>query len=163
MLLLIVHNWSTFSACVNVSHVHDNPGHYTCDCLGSNDPCFEDGNCALEESCPESDGQPTGIISTNMQLQIWWIKFQHWYIYISFSLARCGFVTGFVSGKYKYLGTTTNEEECAKLVRKRKPSATGASYRLSDSFCWAGFGYATTDCAVCLACLFQGAFLSILV
>ena len=68
-----------------------------------------------------------------------------------------------MSGKSQYLGTTTNEEKCAKLVRERKPSATGASYRLSDRFCWAGFGYGTTDCAVCLACLFQGTLLSILV
>ena len=79
-------------------------------------------------------------------------------------LAKCGFVTGFVSGDlhiavslWEYIG----EEACAKLVKEKEPNATGASYRPGDGFCWAGFGNTTTDCSVCLACVFEGIFILI--
>ena len=48
-------------ACLDVNHINDNPGHFTCDCVDSNDACLADGGCVLEERCPESDGQSTGI------------------------------------------------------------------------------------------------------
>ena len=48
-------------ACLDVNHVNDNPGHYSCDCVESSDPCFADGGCVLEARCPESDGDSTGI------------------------------------------------------------------------------------------------------
>ena len=48
-------------ACFDVNHINDNPGHFTCDCVDSNNPCLADGGCVLEERCPESDGQSTGI------------------------------------------------------------------------------------------------------
>ena len=50
-----------FIACLNVNHIHDNPGHYTCDCVDYSDPCLADGSCVTEERCPESDGKSTGI------------------------------------------------------------------------------------------------------
>ena len=48
-------------ACLDVNHINDNPGHFTCDCVDSDDPCLADGGCVVEERCPESDGQSTGI------------------------------------------------------------------------------------------------------
>ena len=48
-------------ACLDVNHVNDNPGHYSCDCVESSDPCLADGGCVLEARCPESDGDSTGI------------------------------------------------------------------------------------------------------
>merc|ERR1719216_472243 len=33
-------NECAFSACLDVNHVNDNPGHYSCDCVESSDPCF---------------------------------------------------------------------------------------------------------------------------
>ena len=47
------------------------------------------------------------------------------------------------------------------MVKEKEPNATGASYRPSDGFCWAGFGNTTTDCSVCLACVFEGIFILI--
>ena len=61
-----------------------------------------------------------------------------------------------MSGTSEYLGNSNDEEECAILVKEKKPLATGASYRTSDRFCWAGFGNNITECSVCRACLFQG-------
>ena len=55
-----------FIACLNVNHIHDNPGHYTCDCVDSSDPCFADAGCVVEERCPESDGKSTGTNLPNI-------------------------------------------------------------------------------------------------
>ena len=42
--------------CIAVSHVHDNPGYYTCDCVPPGDGCFGDG-CVETPECPDMDGQ----------------------------------------------------------------------------------------------------------
>ena len=42
--------------CIAVSHVHDNPGYYTCDCVPPGDGCFGDG-CVETPECPDVDGQ----------------------------------------------------------------------------------------------------------
>ena len=55
-----------FIDCLNVNHIHDNPGHYTCDCVDSSDPCFADAGCVVEERCPESDGKSTGTNLPNI-------------------------------------------------------------------------------------------------
>ena len=48
--------------CSNVNHVNDNVGYFTCDCVSFNNPCLEEGgDCVLEERCPESDGESSGI------------------------------------------------------------------------------------------------------
>ena len=39
----------------------DNPGHYSCDCVPSGDPCFGDGMCMIESNCPDSHGLQIGI------------------------------------------------------------------------------------------------------
>ena len=69
--------------------------------------------------------------------------------------APCGFVTGFVSGESEYLGNAIDEEQCAQMVREEKPLATGASYRKTDRFCWAGSGGSIKDCSICRACVFK--------
>ena len=46
---------------VYVNHIYDNPGYFTCDIVVSNDPCLTDQQCELENKCPESDGERTGI------------------------------------------------------------------------------------------------------
>ena len=48
-------------ACLDVNHINDNPGYFTCDCVDSNNPCLADGVCVVEERCPKSDGKSTGI------------------------------------------------------------------------------------------------------
>ena len=57
---MLYNNICLLLACVNINYVHDNPGHLTCDCVLSDDECFEDGRCIREDRCPESDSQPTG-------------------------------------------------------------------------------------------------------
>ena len=48
--------------CSDVNHVNNQPGHFSCDCVSFNNPCLEeDGGCVLEERCPESDGESSGI------------------------------------------------------------------------------------------------------
>ena len=59
--LALYNNIGLLLACVNVNHIYDNPGYYTCDCVASNDQCLIDEHCEVEEKCPESNGQPTGI------------------------------------------------------------------------------------------------------
>ena len=49
--------------CLDVNHVNNNPPYYACDCVSFNDPCFASGGCVLEEECPESDGESSGIRS----------------------------------------------------------------------------------------------------
>ena len=46
---------------IYVNHIYDRPGYLTCDCVSSNDPCLTDQQCELENKCPESDGERTGI------------------------------------------------------------------------------------------------------
>ena len=46
---------------VYVNHIYDNPGYFTCDIVVSDDPCLTDQQCELENKCPESDGERTGI------------------------------------------------------------------------------------------------------
>ena len=60
---LLSHTTTNLSvlACLDVNHINDNPGYFTCDCVDSNDPCLAEGGCVVEERCPESDGQTTGI------------------------------------------------------------------------------------------------------
>merc|ERR1719253_2486100 len=41
--------------CVPVNHIHDHPGHVTCDCVAPEDPCL-DGDCVLDDSCAGSHG-----------------------------------------------------------------------------------------------------------
>lgn len=43
--------------CVDVTHINDNPGFYTCDCVSPSDPCLADGECVHEHMCPEASGQ----------------------------------------------------------------------------------------------------------
>jgi hypothetical protein len=43
--------------CVDVSHVNDRPGYYTCDCVPEDDDCLTNGACVLEPGCPSLDGQ----------------------------------------------------------------------------------------------------------
>merc|ERR1711935_365969 len=45
--------------CVDVSHVNDRPGYYTCDCVPEDDDCLTNGACILEPGCPSLDGQDT--------------------------------------------------------------------------------------------------------
>merc|ERR1711933_62457 len=51
--------------------------------------------------------------------------------YNNTSHAQCGFVTGFMEPNdlTEFLGISNNEEECAILVKEKRPLATGASYR----------------------------------
>lgn len=43
--------------CMDVNHINDNPGFYTCDCVAPSDPCLADGECVPEAMCPDNDGQ----------------------------------------------------------------------------------------------------------
>ena len=62
MLNLVSYNKiSLILACLNVDFIHENPGHYTCDCVDSSDPCFADGSCVVTQRCPESNGKNAGI------------------------------------------------------------------------------------------------------
>ena len=62
MLILVSYNKiSLILACLNVDFIHENPGHYTCDCVDSSDPCFADGSCVVTQRCPESNGKNAGI------------------------------------------------------------------------------------------------------
>jgi len=44
--------------CVDVNHINDNPGFYTCSCVDPADNCLSDGGCVAESACPASNGQP---------------------------------------------------------------------------------------------------------
>jgi len=44
-------------ACVDVNHIYDKPGYYTCDCVDPSDACLEDEVCVREAACPTKDGQ----------------------------------------------------------------------------------------------------------
>jgi len=50
---------------VNVSHVYDNPGNYTCDIVFGDDPCLFDSHCVVEPNCPAMDGQPLPQTGSN--------------------------------------------------------------------------------------------------
>ena len=45
--------------CVNVNHINDKPGYYTCDCVDPSDQCLADGTCVGEDECPAKDGHIT--------------------------------------------------------------------------------------------------------
>merc|ERR1719394_1811915 len=45
------------ASCVNVNHIYDNPGFYTCECVDPNESCIYSGDCVAEDACPSSDGQ----------------------------------------------------------------------------------------------------------
>ena len=38
--------------CVQVNHINDNPGYYTCQCVVESDQCLSDGECVREDNCP---------------------------------------------------------------------------------------------------------------
>jgi len=52
------HYSTVSSSAVDVNHVNDNPGFYTCDVLSTDDSCFETKACVAEPLCPGVDGQP---------------------------------------------------------------------------------------------------------
>lgn len=41
---------------VYVNHMYDNPGFYSCDYVPDNDMCLAEGQCVIEELCPEVNG-----------------------------------------------------------------------------------------------------------
>ena len=49
--------------CIAVSHVHDNPGYYTCDCVPPGDGCFGDG-CVETPECPDMDGEAISAVGS---------------------------------------------------------------------------------------------------
>ena len=76
----------------------------------------------------------------------------------------CSFADGNVVGLHMYLNVTNSEDECAILVKKKNPKATGA---LLDSrnkrlkLCYAVFGDRIKRSSALRACLFPGTLLSI--
>ena len=73
-------------ACVNINYVHDNPGHLTCDCVLSDDECFEDGRCVREDRCQESDSQPTGNNVNELRISKLIIPLVHLVLYHNIDL-----------------------------------------------------------------------------
>merc|ERR1711997_135567 len=55
------------TACLNVNHINDNPGHFTCDCVDPNNSCLADGVCVVEGRCPQSDGQSTATTEPTVE------------------------------------------------------------------------------------------------
>ena len=76
-------------------------------------------------------------------------------------LARaCSFSDGDVKGGSEDgLGYTNSEDECAILVKKKKPTATGATWQTSGMwkrYCYAEFGDRIGSKSGYRACLFKG-------
>jgi len=61
--------------CTLVSHVFDNPGRYTCDCVPFNDPCLDDLQCIREDRClnNEVNGQRVTADSCPEQCVEGWV------------------------------------------------------------------------------------------
>jgi hypothetical protein len=69
----------TLLGCVQVNHISDKPGYYSCDCLAPSDPCLLDGECVREDKCPSKDNQ--AIVSTNGSVNIYIMFYRHFGIF----------------------------------------------------------------------------------